>query len=187
LSLWHPDVFFVGFMYSQHSGTPRPELLLLEEICKKGKTVNLKKHRPFLAGLFFLCAVFPATAQVKVAVIPTTDDTVGNRLVFAIKESIRRSAGMQLVDRTQDGFIRMNIVTLDPDKSSGGGNRTIYSVVWTAQTFHRPSVTMYLTSSVGTCGTNRVSQCADGLVADTDEQASMVRGWVQDMIDKESK
>jgi hypothetical protein len=55
-------------------------------------------------------------------------DSVGNRLVYAIREGIRRSSAMTLVDREQDGFISLKIVTLNPDESNTS-LRTVYSIV----------------------------------------------------------
>ena len=133
-------------------------------------------------------AAFPAAAQMSVYVGATAPDPVGTRLAYAIREGIRRSAAMTLVDREQDGFLSVRMVSLDPDRSdSPNGNRTIYSVVWTTKTFRDTPVTMYLTSSVGICGSNRVAQCAEALVADTDSQVSQVRGWIQDVADKSRK
>ena len=127
----------------------------------------------------------PAFAQMRVHVSSTAEDTVGNRLTFAIREGIRRSAAMTLVDREQDAFILVRIVTLDPDRNdTASSTRTIYSVVWTTKTLHDTPVEMYLTSSVGLCGARRVAQCADGLVADTDREASEVRGWLQNFLDR---
>ena len=143
--------------------------------------------RSNLVAFVLICTSVAASAQIKIAIVSTVPDPVGERLVYANKEGIRRSSGMQVVDRVQDGLIRVNIVTLDPDKSDSSGNRTIYSVVWTAQTFHEIPVTMYLTNSVGICGSSRVSQCADGLIANTDEQATNVRGWIQGTLEKGKK
>ena len=135
-----------------------------------------------MMGFLLLIAAASASAQVTVYVSVTAPDAVGGRLAYSIKEGIRRSTAMQLVDREQDGFVRVNLVTLDPDKTSPG-IRTIYSVVWTTETFHKIPVTMYLTNRVGICGSDHVLQCAESLVAGTDEQVSFVRLAVQTMLE----
>jgi hypothetical protein len=142
--------------------------------------------RMFLAGLLFAFAS-PSLAQVKIYVAATAPDSVGARLAYALKEGIRRSASMSLADRKQDGALWVIFVTLDPDKSQGGSDRTIYSAVWTMQTFHDVPVTMYLSSTVGLCGSKRVQECADSLAAETDEQVSIVRSWVQSALEQEKK
>lgn len=135
----------------------------------------------------FLGLSNPSLAQMSVYLGATADDSVGGRLVYAMKEKIRRSAGMTLVDRDQDGRIAVQIVTLDPDSSSGGGRRTIYSVVWLAKTFHETPIDMFLTNSVGLCGSNKVQECAEDLVADTDKQVTKVRTWIQNAVDRNRK
>ena len=139
--------------------------------------------------LFALLALAgPAGAQVKVYVSSTAEDSVGGRLAYAIKERIRRSSSMEIADRAQDGFIGVNIVTLDPDANSASqGNRTIYSLVWTTKTLHQTPVTMFLGNSVGLCGSRRVDECGDDLVADTDKWISLVKTWVLDAIDETKK
>jgi hypothetical protein len=116
------------------------------------------QRRPFIV---FLAALVissgPAFAQkMPVFLAQTTRDDVGGRLAFAIKEGIRRSASMQLADRQQDARLSVMLVTINPDQSRGQEWQTVYSVVWTVETFHNPPVTMYLTNSVGTCGSARL-------------------------------
>lgn len=132
--------------------------------------------------IFFVVLLFGATAfaQMKVYVTHSGDDSAGTRLGYAIKEGIRRSAGMTLVNREQDGRIAIRIVTLDPDDRDSSGRRTIYSAVLTAETLHNTPVTMFLTTFVGICGVNRIQACADGLVAETDKQVS----WIQSLLSK---
>ena len=131
-----------------------------------------------------LCATqAKAQAGMPVYVESSAPDPVGKRLVYAIREGIRRSSSMSLEDREKDGFISVRVVTLNPDDGSTPV-RTIYSVVWTTKTLHDTPVTMYLTNSVGLCGSAKVAECADGLVADTDEQASFVRSILRSIVDQ---
>lgn len=143
------------------------------------------KAKAFIFSALLFGLSFSALAQMKIYVAPSTQDIVGSRLVYAIKEGIRRSSGMSLVDRDEDSALTVNIVTLDPDQGSQmSSTRTIYSVVWTVKTFHATPVDMYLTNSVGLCGAGKVSECADTLVANTDEQATKVGGWLRSAIEK---
>lgn len=113
-----------------------------------------------------LGAIAPASAQMTVVLESTAREAVGGRLAFAIKERIRTSAGFRLVGDRADALFRISMVTLD-DKS---GYSTVYSVVfaaWQPQT----GTWTYLENVVGTCGTSRIAECADGLVADADKTA----------------
>ena len=146
-----------------------------------------KAFRPIVTAALVLTLSPTVTAQTPVYLGATAEDSVGSRLVYAMKEKIRRSAGITLVDRDQDGRIKVQIVTLDPDNGEYAGRRTIYSVVWTAKTFHDTPVDMFLTNSVGLCGTSRVQECADGLVADTDSQAARIRTLIQNAVERTQK
>lgn len=68
-----------------------------------------------------------ANAQIPVEVLNTSNDTVGQRLVYYLKEGIRTSSSMTL---TFDERVRMQVmvVTLDQD-SRNPGYSTAYSVV----------------------------------------------------------
>ena len=141
-----------------------------------------------MVALLLTLNVLPSFAQTAVYVGATAPDSVGHRFTYSIREGIRRSAGLSLADREQDGFIRVYIVTLDPDaNTASSGNRTIYSVVWTMRTLHDTPVTMYLTNSVGVCGSQRVSQSADDIVAKTDNWASEIRGWFRTISENSKK
>jgi len=139
------------------------------------------KHliRLLLAGVIAYSS--SALAQVNVYVDSTAPDSVGGRLSYRLKEGIRASAGMKLADTDAEALITARIVTLDPDaNSAASSSRTIYSLVLTAKTMHETPVDMYLTSFVGLCGTKRVEECADGLVADTDNWVTRVVGWIRE-------
>lgn len=139
-----------------------------------------------LIGLFLTISPLLAAAQnaTSVWVGATANDQVGRQLAFAVKEGIRRSAGLQLADRPDDARISINLVTLDPDDR---GVSTVYSAVYTVETFHETPVTMYLTQFVGVCGSSKVQSCAQGLVAITDEQSTKVRGWIRQILDQDTK
>lgn len=130
------------------------------------------------AALATVCLASNAQSVSRVYVSGTTEDSVGRQIVFSVKESIRRSAGLSLAESEADSRIQVQLVTLDPD-APDGSRRTIYSAVWTVRTLHQTPVTMYLTQFVGICGQNRVAGCAQNLVAITDEQVSKVRSWTK--------
>lgn len=96
------------------------------------------------------------------------DDSVGGRLVYEFKEEIKKSESMSLSLIDELG-IRISIITMDSNKSDPG-YKTIYSIVWLWNAPGNP-FPYYLTSSVGYCGSSRVSEVAKDLVADTYEQS----------------
>lgn len=132
--------------------------------------------RILLSAAVALCAPICAAQTIKVWVDDTAKDTVGQRLVYAFKEQIRRSAALAITENEEDdaGRLGVHIVTMDPDDNKNG-NWTIYSFTVTMRTFHKYPTEAYLVQSVGKCGSSRIEECASGLVATTDRQASYVR------------
>ncbi len=130
-----------------------------------------------LAGLIIALGI-PAlvTAQtqaVNVAVEASVEenDMVGNRLVYAVKEQLRKSQAFRLNSETDSATLILHIVTLDPDRpidSAPHGVRSIASVVWTVKA-------MYWTHEVIVTGGNRVQDRAEDIVADTDRIVELIR------------
>ena len=97
-------------------------------------------------------------------------DTVGKALVFKVREGIRRSADMKLVDNELKANLVLNIVTLDVDKNRPG-NSSAYSLVWLVRARLPGSEyvgSMFHGQVIGTCGSVRVDECATGVVAEAD-------------------
>lgn len=119
-----------------------------------------------------------ATGQTAVHVHADADDAVGARLAFALKERIRRSAGMALVDRASDAGLIVRFVTIET--SSGAG--TSYSIVWTVPV--PDALEVYRGHMVGYCGSDRVPSCSDRLTAETDRKAEELRVMIRDAADR---
>jgi hypothetical protein len=125
-----------------------------------------------LIRLAAICCIFigkSALAEMPVEIISTAPDVVGQRLVFALKEGIRSSSSLGISFDQSKARMQVNVVTLDQSTSSPGYS-TVYAVVilWNNPTQAFP---LYLTQYVGYCGSSRVRECADGLVANVSEQS----------------
>ncbi len=122
-----------------------------------------------ISGFLIAEAVF---AEMPVEVISRTPDTVGQRLVFAMKEGIRTSASLGISFDQTKPRMQVNVVTLDQN-SSNPGYSTTYSLVilWDNPEQVFP---FYLTQYVGYCGSNRVRECADDLVASVSEKSDEI-------------
>lgn len=131
------------------------------------------KHSWGAVLLLGLCSVLPAYAQqTPVYVSYGEKDIVGSRLVYALRERLRASHGLKLVDSESDSFIQIRLVTVDPDDNSAS---TVYSAVITLTQLGNSSAKIYWTNLVGVCGSNRVVSCADGLAANIDNTATTIR------------
>lgn len=136
--------------------------------------------RVIIAGLFLLAAGDACAQKASVFFEIEASDNVGSRLAYSIKEGIRRSSGMQLVDQAERSFWGLSLVTLDPDQQTA--QRTVYSLVWTMRL---PGGTRsYVTHKVGICGSTRVAECADQIVAETDRKASDFARGLLDTLEK---
>jgi hypothetical protein len=143
--------------------------------------------RPFTLFLFLLVAFCVAPSEragaqsargssvVAVYLQNSSEDAVGRSLAYEIREALRRSTGFVLVDTEEDARLVLRLVTLDPDREQSPGLLTVFSAVYTARTYHEQPIEMYLTSSVGTCGRDRLSTCAQRRVAELDEWATQLR------------
>ncbi|WP_157288443.1 hypothetical protein [Uliginosibacterium gangwonense] len=122
-----------------------------------------------LASVFCFGVTQFAIAEMPVEISSTTPDYVGQRLVFALKEEIRRSTSLGITFDRNKPRLQVNIVTLDPN-SSMPGYSTSYSMVilWNNPSQPFP---FYLTQFVGTCGNSRILECADGLTANVSDQS----------------
>jgi hypothetical protein len=122
-----------------------------------------------LIAAFLLAASIAAQAQTPVEINNTSKDVVGQRLVFQVKEGIRRSSALAIEFDQSKPRMQVNIVTMDQDARNPGYS-TVYSIVVLFQNPAQP-FPFYLTQYVGVCGSGRVRECGDGIVANISEQA----------------
>jgi len=137
-----------------------------------------------LTTLFFSASAAGGESKAHIGVISTAEDTVGSQLVYKIKEGLRSSKGMTLAS-PDESVVQLRVITLDPDDNTG--RRTIYSVVWTVPQFTNKSAKLYWTSSVGICGANRISSCAESLIAETDKVVSEVQDVARNILKELNK
>lgn len=115
------------------------------------------------------CIVTAEDAKIAVEIDATTDDQVGRRLVYQLKEALAASGRLRETF-SNEPRLKLSIVTLDIDNA---GTRTAYSAAW--QWTHAEAIfPMFLTSSVGTCGSDRVVSCSQSLLAVAVEQADSI-------------
>lgn len=132
-------------------------------------------------GRFALCAALalgaatPAAAQPRVPVYLATtvdqEDPVGRSLVYALKESLRSSRGFRLVeDEAAWPYLSMRVVTLS---TSAGG--TAMAVAFVYDSIEMPMGGAYITTSIQTCGRDRVTSCSTSLMGSLDAASDQLR------------
>jgi hypothetical protein len=136
----------------------------------------------FFASIILGCAILASTLQAEenkiiVAVEHTGTDSIGQRLVFAVREAIRSSSGYKLGTKIE-AAVCISLTTVDPEakNSKTAGKATISAVVFTVANpgpylKNNPQswYPLYLTSLVVTVGESRVDQYGKSLLADLDE------------------
>lgn len=133
------------------------------------------KTRSFTFAFMFLASgATYAQQNVKAAIYvqDATEDYQGHRLAYEVKEQIRMSAGMRLVDNEASSGLQLHLGSIDPDQNN---LRTVYSIAITLTNPSTLSIPLYLDSTEGVCGSGVIGQCANAIVARLDSNLSMVR------------
>ena len=112
---------------------------------------------PFM--LAFCFAPIPqsilAQQKIPIEVITISDDTVGKKLVYRIKEDIQLSATFEITSDTNLPRLKITIVTLDPYKTEVS---TIYSLLMVASGVYFDDI--FISSNVGVCGLGKIKDVA---------------------------
>ncbi|MGF6807660.1 hypothetical protein OKW30_002786 [Paraburkholderia sp. Clong3] len=118
-------------------------------------------------------AVAQQPTKAAVFVEDHTEDNQGHRLAYAVKEQIRNSAGMRIVDTPGESALQVHLGSID---ATGSQIQTAFTVVYTLTDFGNPgSFQFYLDSTGGLCGAQAIDQCANSIVARLDTNLSSVR------------
>src|SRR5882762_412936 len=131
--------------------------------------------------LALLTTVQVAAAQeavrvaVEIAAQSDPDDSVGQRLVFQLREAVRRSAAFTLTIGDEPR-IRLVIRTMNrlPDQPNIS---SIYSVVWVGQ--GKDTLPVYLDSTIGFAGSAVLQSSAETILARTDKLVFDLRRLIQ--------
>lgn len=140
-----------------------------------------------LLSCYFLLLGAVAHAEsfkMPVEVVATAEDSVGSRLVYFVKEGIQSSSTLELSISPELG-LRVMIVTLDQD-SRNPGYSTAYSFVVTWVNTQQP-FPYFLNQYVGYCGSSRVQECAQVLVAHIAENSESVLRLLKAAYDSNQK
>lgn len=122
----------------------------------------------FIITIFLLNINVQAENKMPVEVIFNGDDVIGNRLFYHVKENIRKSKSMKLSNNKEPKY-QLCITSID--NSYGNlGNSSALSIVW-LQCIMIKNITMrkFINSSVVLCGSNKVYEMAESIIANTDE------------------
>lgn len=106
----------------------------------------------------------PASAGDAVSLSVTANDSVGQTLIYNMRQKISASFIFHNAENGEYPRWNVYVVTLDPDKDSKySQTRTIYSLILALESKESPP--WYINNWVGKCGSDVTSTCAEQLVA----------------------
>ena len=131
--------------------------------------------RTFSFMLASLLALIPALgvcgqedASTPVEILAYTDDSLGERLVYRVKEKFRESLGFRLTSAQEQRLKVMINTTSTSEKTEG--QEAIYSVIWLLEDYDE--VQLYLFDILGSFDANELDATAEGILAKTDQLMS---------------
>jgi hypothetical protein len=124
-----------------------------------------------ILSILLLCSP-AAQAAMPIQVISDADDSVGSRLVYGIKEQIRKSSSLELSLNDSVPRLQARIVTMDQNPKNPGVS-TVYSLVVTWNNPAQP-FSFFLTQYTGYCGAERINACADTVISKVSEVSDQV-------------
>lgn len=110
----------------------------------------------------------------------TSEDTVGQTLVYEIREKISKSQRHNLVSSPKDAAFKLSVVTLR------GDGQTVYSISLLMRNFQTEGFfDFFVTSWVGYCGSRAIESCAANIVAGVDTEIEpIVRAVSESLTNK---
>jgi len=121
----------------------------------------------------------------RVGVTHSGNDVVGQTLAYQVREQIKSSDQMKLVDATNKtaAYVRVSVVTVDPFSETGIDRvSSTYSCTWSYRlAISGRSTELLLTSRVGTVASGGTKAPARNIAAITDEQRRKVPQKMEDL------
>lgn len=134
----------------------------------------MKPSIRFLVLAIAVLSVTPvfAAGPVRVQVLCSTDDTVGSRVCFHLKERIRSSKGFQLISADDTKWRAFSVHLVSIDEKIGGEEGVASSIAIAYCVWVPDSGEEYLTLNVEQVGSRAVDEMADAILAEIDNRSS---------------
>jgi hypothetical protein len=136
----------------------------------------------YFATFLFLLAATDAHGQtqtrVAVQIVDESEDDVGSRLIFRIKEEFRASSAFRLTDVDE---ARLKVIVSTMDRFKGDLQRqsiaTVYSIIWLVE--DEKTAATYLDNTIGFSGESTIASAAQTIIARTDRLVTILRRSAQ--------
>lgn len=130
----------------------------------------------FIVGLAYTGQLHAATIMVDA----TSDDPVGQSLVYQLKDQINRSSMYKLVYTENEAGFVIHIVTI----KESDGNQTAYSAVLSMPQLTKKGFNYYITNQVGFCGSSVTESCASRILSAFDAPMTDVVTAITEAVKK---
>jgi hypothetical protein len=111
-----------------------------------------------------------ASSAATIMVQATSNDSVGQSIVYNLRNEIARSALHTVVyDKKDAGFV-INIITLKQDD----GRSSVYAASLLMPPFDNKGFDYYITGVVGVCGSSVTKDCGPSILASFDSDISEI-------------
>lgn len=143
----------------------------------------MKTTRALLAcacALLLGLVPLPLRAQDKMPVRLSlaVKDAVGQRVVFALRETLRRSAALVLVPDDAPALLTLHLVSME-SVATNNGVETAYAVTITVNDNGAFTGSAYWMQVIGICGAAKAADCGQTLAAYLDTAAEQVQSEVR--------
>jgi hypothetical protein len=138
----------------------------------------LLRFLTFIIGVAYAAQLQAATIMVDA----TSDDVVGQSLVYQLKDQINRSSMYKLVYSENDAGFVIHIVTI----KESDGNQTAYSAVLSMPQLSKKGFNYYITNQVGFCGASVTESCASRILSGFDQPMTDVITGIAEALKKNS-
>ncbi|MGE5563421.1 MAG: hypothetical protein ACM3ZV_08930 [Bacillota bacterium] len=123
------------------------------------------------------------SSAASIMVSSTSDDAVGQSLIYYLKDDISRSSMHRLVYTEDDAAFVIRIVTLKENE----GRSAAYAAVLTMPQIDKKGFNYYVSSQVGYCGADVTERCASDILAAFDQPISEVVSALTDAFKKKPR
>jgi hypothetical protein len=138
---------------------------------KAGGYIFMGKVKFFF--VFLLVLNLKLFSQVAIEVVDDSEDMVGQRLVFKVKEKFASSSIFRLTYKDEP---RVQVIILTMDRFKGDRFQenisTMYAVIWVFK--FEVGLPIYLNSTMGFAGSQVLDESAESIVAKTEKLISTI-------------
>lgn len=129
-----------------------------------------------LFSIIILCvATSSVDAKTSVEVVGNSDDNLGLRLIFLVKERVRSTTSLELTFDEEKPRLRVSVVVIDPTKSleARSSGRVLYSVV-IVNASKGVKYSYHLDNYINSIGRDRLDDAAEEIVARISEYSDVL-------------